>query len=155
MDDTQTVNQDTNGSDANTQTPASDTQGYSEREKQYYARMKKEEQKAAALEQELAKYKAQPVLSDIEWKERVELASIHGIKDEEELSFVMQNGGKKALDNPMVKAALDKRREQAEAESKVAFSNSAKSSVEKRYSPHEVQTMTADQYEAALAGRKI
>ncbi len=155
MDDNKTVNQDTNGSDANTQTPASDNSGYTERERQSYERMKKERERADALERELNALKTSSNPSDNEWKERMEIKLEHGIKDDETLNFVMKNGGVKALDNPLVKAAIQRKKEDNEAQEAVAFNTSPKSPIERRFSQEEIQSMSVADMEAALRGKKI
>lgn len=155
MDENQTVIQDTNGSEADTQTQASGNTGYSERERQSYERMKKERERADALERELNTLKSQTPLSDMEWKERMEIKVSHGIKDDKTLDFVMKNGGLKALEDDLVKAAIQRRQEDNEAQAAVAFNTSAKSPIEKRYSQEEIQSMSADDLAAAIRGKKI
>ena len=165
MNELENDNQVLNGTDENSSNTG-DSQNkageYTDRERQLFARMKKEQAEKDALAAELAKYKSAPQaqdrpdnVPDIEWRERMELISIHGIKDEETLNFIMKNGGKKALNDDFVKMAIEKRREEAEAKEKVAFNTSPKSSIEKRYTADQLKSMTADEMEAVLNGRKI
>jgi len=157
MDDTTTGNQAINGTEADSSNNASvETTGYTDREKQYYARMKKEEQENVTLKQKLAQYENTPSGQlDKEWKERMEIKLDHGIKDEETLNFVMKNGGVKGLEDPLVKAAIQRRREDAEAQESVAFNTSPKSPIEKRFSQDEIQSMSVEELEAAIRGNKV
>lgn len=156
MTDTTKVNQDTNGNGGE---PLENGQSqYTETEKQLYARLKKEEAKVKDLEAKIGTKEPgtgqQAQSSDNEWRERMEIRLEHGIKDETELDFIMKNGGKSAFDNELVKSAIAKRREDAEAQEKVVVGTSAKSAIERNYSPEQLQAMSADEMEAILTGRK-
>lgn len=155
MEENNTDNQVINGSEADTQTPASSNSGYSERERQSYERMKKERERADALERELTSLKGQPSLSDNEWKERMEIKVSHGIKDDKTLDFIMKNGGLKALDDDLVKAAIQRRKEDNEAQEAVAFNTSPKSPIERRFSQDEIHSMSVADMESALRNKKI
>lgn len=143
-----------NGNDGE---PSGDEQHqYSDTEKQLYARLKKEEALRKELEAKIGKDNSGKQInsSDIEWRERMEIKLEHGIKDDTELDFIMKNGGKEAFNNPLVKIAIDRKREESVAEEKVAMNVSSKSAIERKYSPQELQAMSADEMEAVLTGRK-
>lgn len=151
-----TVNQDTNGNDDNSS--GEGQHQYSDTEKQLYARLKKEEALRKDLEAKIATKDGdngqRTNISDNEWRERMEIRLEYGIKDDTELDFIMKNGGKEAFNNELVKIAIDKRKEDAVANEKVAMNVSSKSAIERKYSPQEFQAMSADEMEAVLTGRK-
>jgi len=154
MQDDTTVIQDTNGNDGN---PSGDGQPqYSETEKQLYARLKKEEARVKELEGKLgdkAPTIAQPTnTNDIAWRESIELKT-DGYSSEE-ISFIQKNGGKEALNDPFVKSAIERSREDRKVTESVAMNVSSKSAIERKYSPADLQAMSADDMEAVLSGRK-
>lgn len=158
MDDTKTDNQVINGNDADA-SGATQPQ-YTETERQLYTRLKKEEATVKELKARLgekASQDSQPTsVSDSDWRERMEIRLTHGINEESELDFIMRNGGRKAIENdPYVKGAIQKRKEEADAADKVAFNTSPKSPVEKRYSQTEIQSMSVTELEAAINGGKV
>jgi hypothetical protein len=131
---------------------------YTPLEKQLYARLKKAETRLGELghiEDEIAPAAgpSSQGSDSSQWQERMELIA-RGYTDESELDFIMGNGGKKALENPFVKDALQVRRDQRSAEATVTMNNDAKSFVERTYTQAEIAKMSADEYAAVLAGKK-
>lgn len=155
MQDDTTVIQDLNGNDGN---PSGDGQPqYSETEKQLYARLKKEEAEKKALKAEVDALKGiergQPTnTNDIAWRESIELKT-DGYSSEE-IAFIQKNGGKEALEDPFVKSAIERSREERKVTESVAMNVSSKSAIERKYSPADLQAMSADDMEAVLSGRK-
>lgn len=158
MKDENNGNQPTNGNGGE---PSGEGQ-YTESEKQLYARLQKEKDKVKELESQLQNKGGAPTGepngngtggSDDTWKERLELIA-RGYKDDSELDFIMRNGGKKALEDPLVQGALLRQKEQKEAEDKVTFGTSSKSDVERNYTPEQIKNMSAKEYEDVLMGRK-
>lgn len=156
MENETTVNQDTNGNDANAFGESKPQ--YSETETQLYNRLKKEEEKVKSLEAKLgekAPTQGQPTnIPDNEWRERMELIA-RGYNDESDLDFIMKMGGKKALADQYVKMALDKKQEEKKATESVSMNVSSKSAIERKYSPQEIQSMSASDMEKVLSGQKI
>ena len=101
-----------------------------------FARAKKAEGKATPSNEaskntpstEDAKKKEQ---EDAAWRERVELKT-EGYSDEE-VAYLQQNGGRKALENGFVKAGINAMREQKKAEQAAVESTAGKSEIEKLY----------------------
>lgn len=74
---------------------------------------------------------------------------------DEEVDFIVRNGGKKELDNPnsIVSIAVKTRKEQREAEiaaSKTASARSGSSDVEIKYTPEQMSKMSLKELEAIL-----
>ena len=154
MQDDTKVNQDLNGNDGN---PSGDSQPqYSETEKQLYARLKKEEARVKELEGKLGEKAptfTQPTnTNDTAWRESIELKT-DGYSSEE-ISFILKNGGREALNDPFVKSAIERSREERKVTDSVAMNVSSKSAIERKYSPADLQAMSADDMEAVLSGRK-
>jgi len=148
-------NQVLNGNDGN---PSEEGKPqYTETEKQLYARLKKEEARVKELEAKVNGDKApsnsqQPNTNDIAWRESIELKTDGYTSDE--IAFIQKNGGKEALNDPFVKSAIEKNREERKIAESVAMNVSSKSAIERKYSPAELQAMSADDMEAVLTGRK-
>lgn len=131
---------------------------YTPLEKQLYARLKKAETRLGELghiEDEITPAVTQSTQGsdNSQWQERMELIA-RGYTDDAELDFIMNNGGKKALENPFVKDAIQVRRDQKTAEATVTMNNDAKSFVERTYTQAEIAKMSADEYAAVLSGKK-
>jgi hypothetical protein len=80
--------------------------------------------------------------------EKLEL-KIDGYSDDE-VSFIQQNGGKKALDNVLVKQAIETIREKRKAEEAMITDSGAKSDIEKKYSDNELKNMPLEELEKIL-----
>lgn len=148
-------NQVTNGNDDNSS--GESQHQYSDTEKQLYARLKKEEALRKELEAKLGDKaptisQQTTVKNDDERFERLELKT-EGYTSEE-INFILKNGGRTALEDPYVKMAIDKGREERKATESVAMNVSSKSAIERKYSPAELASMSADDMEAVLTGRK-
>lgn len=157
MENETTVNQDINGNDANAFGEGKPQ--YSETETQLYARLKKEEAEKKSLKAELDALKGNKEsqltnMPDNEWRERMELIA-RGFNDDADLDFIMKMGGKKALEDSYVKMALDKKQEEKKATESVSMNVSSKSAIERKYSPQEIQAMSASDMEKVLSGQKI
>lgn len=155
MDETNTGNQAINGNDANA-SGATQPQ-YTDTEKQLYTRLKKEETLRKELEAKLntqnGQSSQQTNVSDMEWRERMEIKLTHGIKDDSQLDFIMKNGGKTAIEtDPYVRGALQKAREDAEIAEKVSFNTSPKASIEQRFTSSQIASMSVEEMEKALNG---
>lgn len=68
----------------------------------------------------------------------------------EEVDFLQRNGGRKALENPYVKTAIEKMREQARSEKAVVDDTSGKSEFEKKYSDADLQAMSLEELEKLI-----
>lgn len=154
MENENEVIQDINGNDVNTSGDSKPQ--YSETEKQLYTRLKKEEARVKELEAKLgdkAPTFSQPTnTTDDERFERLELKTEGYTSDE--ISFILKNGGRNALEDPYVKMAIDKSREDRRATESVAMNVSSKSAIERKYSQAELANMSSDEMEAVLTGRK-
>lgn len=80
--------------------------------------------------------------SDPVWQEKMEL-KLEGYRSEEELEFIMSNGGKKGLEKPYVKAAIEAIRTQKNAEKAAIESSQDKSTLQKGYTDSELKNMSA------------
>lgn len=129
---------------------------YTETEKQLYARLKKEEARVKELEGKLGEKAptfTQPTnTNDTAWRESIELKTDGYSSDE--ISFILKNGGRGALNDPFVKSAIERSREERKVTESVAMNVSSKSAIERKYSPADLQAMSADDMEAVLSGRK-
>ena len=147
-------NQVLNGDDVNTSGDSKPQ--YSETEKQLYTRLKKEEARVKELEAKLgdkAPTFGQPTnTTDDERFERLELKTEGYTSDE--INFILKNGGRTSLEDPYVKMAIDKAREDRKVTESVAMNVSSKSAIERKYSQADLANMSADEMEAVLTGRK-
>lgn len=75
--------------------------------------------------------------------------------NEDEINFILKNGGKQALEDPYVKAAVEARREQRKAEEAMVATDSNKSDIFKRFTPEQIQAMSAAEMEKAMREGKI
>jgi hypothetical protein len=116
--------------------------------KQLFARLKKVEQGVKTEPLKSKPSESDPKMDDY-WKETMELR-ISGY-DEKEAEYIMRNGGKKSLEDEMVKAAIKAKREQAQAEAaSVDTDSSNKSEIEKKYTPEQLESMTVEELEKIL-----
>lgn len=154
MENENEVNQDINGDDVSTSGDSKPQ--YSETEKQLYTRLKKEEARVKELEAKLGDkaptFSQQTNTNDDERFERLELKTEGYTSDE--ISFIQKNGGRTALEDPYVKMAIDKSREDRRTTESVAMNVSSKSAIERKYSSAEMQSWSSDEMEAVLSGRK-
>lgn len=154
MENENEVNQDINGDDVNTSGDSKPQ--YSETEKQLYTRLKKEEARVKELEAKLGDkaptFSQQTNTTDDERFERLELRQ-EGYTNEQ-ISFILKNGGRQALEDPYVKMAIERDREEKRATESVAMNVSSKSAIERKYSQAELANMSSDEMEAVLTGRK-
>lgn len=116
--------------------------------KQLFARLKKVEQ-----EKKSDTLKSNPPASETHehdyWKEEMELR-ISGYT-EKEAQYLMKNGGKKALEDEFVMAAINaKREEQKATNAAVDTGSSAKSDVEKKYTQDQLSAMSVEELEKIL-----
>lgn len=149
-------NQVINGNDDNSS--GESQHQYSDTEKQLYARLKKEEALRKELEAKVNGDKAPTngqqttVKNDDERFERLELKTEGYTSDE--INFILKNGGRQALEDPYVKMAIDTAREERKTAESIAMNVSSKSAIERKYSQAELASMSADDMEAVLTGRK-
>ena len=85
--------------------------------------------------------------------ERLELKT-EGYSDQE-IEFISQYGGKKALDNPILKAAIEKVREEEKLAKATKIKSGGSSSKEKTYSEEDLNNMPLDKLEEGLRTGKI
>lgn len=120
--------------------------------KELYARLKKVEAKAKEVKlapAEKASIKSADSDSNItERLDRIELQT-KGYADSE-VDFILRNGGKKALDDEFVKAAIETKRQQAKAENATVDTDSAKSDIEKKYTQDQLKEMSVADLEKIL-----
>jgi len=86
--------------------------------------------------------------ADSAWREKIELKT-EGYSDDE-VAFIQQNGGRKALDNPFVKQAIESIRTQRKAEGAVIDTDTNKSEVERKYTPQQLSEMPLADLEKIL-----
>jgi len=79
---------------------------------------------------------------DALWQLKMEL-KVDGYNDEE-ASFIIKNGGKKALESQYIVSAIEAMREKRSAESAM-IDSSTKSESEKRFSPEEFSKLSAEE----------
>ena len=120
-----------------------------------YARIQKEkERRAKAGETVIPAKPADPQTppagkpDDDKWREKMELKT-DGYS-EEEITFIQQNGGRGAIDNPFVKAALESIRGQKKAEAAQVAGEAPKSDVEKQYTDAQLREMKTEDLEKLL-----
>lgn len=80
--------------------------------------------------------------------EKLELKS-EGYNDLES-EFILQYGGKKALDNPIVKTALEVMREKSRAEQAVVDTTNSGGDIEKKFTNEQLKTMPLEELEKLL-----
>lgn len=111
-----------------------------EKNKKLYARLTKLSANLRGVEN------SSPEIS--ERLEKLELKT-EGFSDQE-IEFLKPYGGKKALENQYVKAALDAMREKDRAESAVVDVNSNKSDIEKKFTEDQLRNMPLEELEKLL-----
>lgn len=118
--------------------------------KQLFARLKKAETEAKTKEP-LKPQVSEPETKhdDSYWKETMELR-LSGYT-EKEAEYLMKNGGKKALEDEYVLAAINVKREQTKAEAaSVDTASSNKSDIERKYTPEQLSAMSVEELEKIL-----
>lgn len=85
---------------------------------------------------------------DAAWRERMELKT-EGYNDEE-IAFIQQSGGRKALENAHVKAAIESMRSQKKAETAAVDTTAGKSEIEKQYTDAQLREMPTKDLEKIL-----
>ena len=80
--------------------------------------------------------------------EKLELKS-EGYNDQES-EFILQYGGKKALENPIVKTALEVMREKAQAEKAVVDTTNSGGDIEKKFTTEQLKEMPLEELEKLL-----
>lgn len=122
-----------------------------------YQRIKEEKEKLEATNKKLyARIKqsdtnkplGQAVSPSDDRLDRLELKT-EGFSDEE-IDFIKPYGGKKALDNPYIKTALETIREKRKAESAVVDVDTNKSDIEKKFTTEQLQNLPLDELEKLL-----
>ena len=63
----------------------------------------------------------------------------------EEVKFIMNNGGRKSLEDPFVKVAIEKNREQRKAEQAIPQEETGKSEIERKYTQEQLSKMSAEE----------
>jgi hypothetical protein len=116
-----------------------------ETNKKLYARLKSP--------QNLTKKPSNQMDEDISQKfEKLELKT-EGYNDDE-IDFLSQYGGKKALENPIIKTALDTLREKAKAEKAVVDTSENTSTIEKKYTEAQLKSMSPTELEELIRSSK-
>ena len=80
--------------------------------------------------------------------EKIELVA-KGYSDDE-ITFIMTNGGKKALENPFVKSAVDGIRTQRKAEQAATIESGSKSDISARYTDAQIAKMSSKDLQKLL-----
>lgn len=144
--DTEVLNLDDDTSQSQDDSNESDTSSqFTPRERQLYARLQREKEKNKELEELVEQStETKQVKSTPAFEERLELIA-KGYQDEE-ITFIQKNGGMKSLKDPMVLAALQARKDKAEAESKAVNNISSKSGVSTRYTESQIAKMSSTEY---------
>jgi hypothetical protein len=119
--------------------------------KELFARAKKAEEELKTLKSQPKQEQPLPTnpsqFATKQDLERIELAA-KGYSDEE-VEFVMRNGGKKSLNDDLVKAAIDARRAKAKSEDATPQS-SPKSPVYKKFTQDELASMPLSELEKII-----
>jgi hypothetical protein len=114
---------------------------------QVFARMKKAEEAVKSLK---TKSQETPVKTEVVVdKKGYDLDEVTDLRldgyTKEEVKFIMNNGGRKSLEDPFVKVAIEKNREQRKAEQAIPEMESGKSEVERKYTQEQLSKMSADE----------
>lgn len=91
---------------------------------------------------------AKKAADDSAWREKMELKT-EGYSDEE-IAYIQQSGGRKALENTYVKATIDTMRNQKKAENAAVDATAGKSEVEKQYTDAQLRDMPTAELEKIL-----
>lgn len=126
------------------------------RNRKLFARAKKAEAKKAGNQDASPANNAAPsnddaakkAAEDSAWKERMELKT-EGYS-EDEIAFIQQSGGRKALENTYVKQAIESMRSQKKAEAAAVETTAGKSEVEKQYTDEQLRNMSTAELEKIL-----
>lgn len=122
-----------------------------EKNKQLYARLKKAEEENKILKKETRSTQSEGVTqSDLpnETVERLTL-KVDGYNDEE-VAEIMKLGGIKALQNPIVKKAVERMREDRALESAQVTEGGQQSDITRKYSLADLRKMSAKEIEEKL-----
>lgn len=118
-----------------------------------------EKQKATKLKRKLFSKEAEsndkPINnrpSEDKWKTKMEL-KVEGY-DDDAVDFILKNGGKKALENPYVTAAIAEMKVKKAAETAAISQDSSKSQIEKRFTPGEFAKLSHDEQLKAMSDLK-
>ena len=115
-----------------------------EKNRKLYARLKKTEEELKALKEK----PAEPQSTPDEHIQRLEL-KVDGYA-EEEIKEIMKLGGKKVLENPIVKKAIDDLKAQRIAENAQVDTDSATSDISRKYSTADLEKMSTADLEKIL-----
>lgn len=124
--------------------------------KQLYARLKKTEAELKEIKEKGSKSPAPRKKKQAEESKestddsiaRLEL-KVEGYSPEE-IDFIQEHGGKKALENPIVKRVLGEMKEERQAEAAQVTSSSNKSEFERKYSTEDLRNMSTEELEKIL-----
>lgn len=133
----------TNDTEETTEDSNEDAGALKEKNRQLYARLKKAEGELKAKKET----PAEPRSPD-QHLERLELR-VDGYADGE-IVEIMKLGGKKALENPIVKKAIDELKTQRIAEGAQVDSDSATSDITRKYSTADLEKMSTADLEKIL-----
>lgn len=142
--------QQSHGADANTSETLT-VEALQEQNKQLYARMKKAEEEAKALKESSRSSQAgETTQAQIPTAEVERLTlKVDGYNDEE-VTKIMELGGLKALQNPLVKKAVDVMRQERQAESAQVDTDGAMADFSRKYSEADLRKMSASELEKIL-----
>ena len=114
--------------------------------KQILARAKSEEARRKAVEAELAKIKPTQEKTDVKGYDLDEVTDLRlDGYSKEEVKFIMNNGGRKALEDSFVKVAIEQIRTQKKAEAAIPDMESNKSEVERKFTQEQLSKMSAEE----------
>lgn len=100
--------------------------------------------------EEAAQTQTEPSSTNLSSKEVERLTlKVDGYNDEE-ISEVMKLGGLKALQNPIVKKAIEAMREERQAENAQVTDGGAASEFSRKYSPQDLRKMSTEELEKIL-----
>lgn len=92
-------------------------------------------------------------LPEQSWQEKIEL-KVEGYNNDE-IDFIMKNGGREALKNDYVQRAIEAKREQLKAEQALVSEDTSKSDIEKKYTQDQLSKMSADDLENLIKTGKV
>jgi undecaprenyl pyrophosphate synthase len=74
--------------------------------------------------------------------------------NKDEIEFLSQYGGRKALENPIIKTALETLREKAKAENAIVDSSNPGSDIERKYTQGQLEKMSVAELEELISSSK-
>lgn len=155
MDPTDVLDEGDDGYVSPTNPTVEDYRNLEKKNRQLFARLKK---KPASTTETVNANAAAPedknknAADEAAWKLKMELKT-EGYSDDE-IAYIQMSGGRAALDNAHVKAAIESMRAQKKAEAAAVDTTAGKSDVEKQYTEQQLRDMPTAELEKVLPKAK-